>query len=431
MVKKVLTVLMLCLLASSLVFAGGKKETPATDPNAPVTLTVWCWDPAFNIYAMEEAAKIYGKIKPNVKIEIVETPWDDLQQKLITSLGAGATDTLPDIILMQDNAAEKNITNYPDAFLPLNGKIDLTQFASYKVDFGTVNGKSYTLPFDNGATATFLRTDYIEQAGLKVSDFNDITWERFIELGRIVKAKTGKPLVSMPQDSADFIAIMMQSAGTWYFDEKGNTTIVNNKPLQECMKIYKQMIDEGICLMATDWNGYIATIQGGQVAGTINGCWIIGSITAAADQKGKWAVVNTPRFGNISSSVNYSSNGGSSWMVMASSKNADVAVDFLKSTFAGSTELYDTILPSSGAIGTWIPAGNSPVYSQPQEFFQNQKIYADIVSYAAKIPRVKYGVYNYEARDAITLALYDILKGADIMEALQTAQDTVEFQLGM
>ena len=26
---------------------------------AETTLTVWCWDPAFNLYAMEEAAKVY------------------------------------------------------------------------------------------------------------------------------------------------------------------------------------------------------------------------------------------------------------------------------------------------------------------------------------------------------------------------------------
>ena len=25
-------------------------------------ITVWCWDPLFNIYAMEEAAKIYAEI---------------------------------------------------------------------------------------------------------------------------------------------------------------------------------------------------------------------------------------------------------------------------------------------------------------------------------------------------------------------------------
>ena len=189
--KKIFSVVLLVLLCGTLVFAGGAKETPV-DPNAPVTLTVWCWDPTFNIYAMNEAAKIYGKDHPNVKIEVVETPWADLQQKLITSLSSNQTNTLPDIILCQDNAIQKNVMNYPDAFFPLNGKVDLSNFAQFKVGCGTIDGKSYAVPFDNGATGTFIRSDIVEKAGLKVTDFNNITWERFIELGKIVKAKTGE-----------------------------------------------------------------------------------------------------------------------------------------------------------------------------------------------------------------------------------------------
>ena len=49
--------------------ACNKKEEPtasASEPaasvvdssNVPITLTVWCWDPNFNVYAMNEAVKI-------------------------------------------------------------------------------------------------------------------------------------------------------------------------------------------------------------------------------------------------------------------------------------------------------------------------------------------------------------------------------------
>lgn len=115
-----LYVLLVLVLGSTLLFAGGagEKEAKVVDPNAPITLTVWCWDPMFNIYAMEEAAKIYKDIKPNVTINVVETPWNDLQQKLITSLSANATENLPDIILMQDNAIQKNVMTYPEAYVP-------------------------------------------------------------------------------------------------------------------------------------------------------------------------------------------------------------------------------------------------------------------------------------------------------------------------
>ncbi|MDR2069624.1 MAG: extracellular solute-binding protein [Spirochaetaceae bacterium] len=423
-------VCLMVLLASALIFTGCAKQeapAPAADPNAPVTLTVWCWDPNFNIYAMNEAAKIYRRDHPNVTINVVETPWDDVQQKLITALSARQTDSLPDILLMQDNAIQKNVLTYPGAFLPLNDRIDLSKFAQFKVDVGTIDGKSYGVPFDNGATGTFLRRDIVEQAGLKVEDFNDITWERFIELGKIVKQKTGVTMVSTDATGPDFIMVMLQSAGTWLFDAQGNTYIKDNPVLKRAISLFIEGVQSGVILLASDWNAYIATLNNGTVASTIQGCWIIGSITAEASQAGNWALVNTPRFGDIDS-VNYSSQGGSGWMVLASSKNPDTAMDFLDKTFAGSVELYETILPSSGAIATWLPAADSAVYGQPSEFFGGQRIYEELVNYAGKVPMVKYGVFNYEARSAVTRGMMDIMQGTKtIDDALSAAQEEVEF----
>jgi lactose/L-arabinose transport system substrate-binding protein len=431
MKKNMLIAVIMAVLSASFIFANGTKDTAAAKtPDGPVTLTVWCWDPTFNVYAMNEAAKIYGETHPNVTVKVVETPWEDLQQKLITSLSANQTNTLPDIILMQDNAIQKNCMNYPKAFLPVNGKVDLSQFAAYKVGFGFIDGKNYTVPFDNGATATFLRRDVVEKAGLKVSDFNNITWDRFIELGKTVKAKTGMPLISYVGNQPDCIMIMLQSCGTWLFDKDGKPYLLKNDVLKKAVQIYAEMIQDGICQTVPDWNAYVASINNGSVAGCINGCWMVGSISAQKNQAGKWAIVNTPKFSNVSGAVNYSNQGGSSWMVMANSKNPAVAMDFLNKTFAGSKKLYETILPSSGAIATWLPAAKSDVYDQPNAFFGNQKIFKDIVEYSGHIPQVKYGVFNYEARDAVGVAVTKILAGTEADTALGEAQKNVEFLMG-
>lgn len=431
MKRSVLALGLLAVMAAGMLTSCAKKESKKVDPNAPVTLTVWCWDPSFNIYAMNEASKIYKADHPNVTVNVVETPWADLQQKLITSLSANQTDSLPDIILMQDNAIQKNMQNYPKAFAPLNGKVDLSKFAQFKVGYGEMNGKNYSVPFDNGATATFIRRDIIEQAGLKVEDFNDITWSRFLELGKIVKAKTGKALISYVGNEPDCIMIMLQSCGTWLFDDAGKPNLTKNEALKKSVAIYAEMIKEGVCETVTDWNAYVASINNGSVASTINGCWIVGSVSSQPDQAGKWAVVNTPKVDGIAGAVNYSNQGGSSWIIMSNSKNQDVAADFLNKTFAGSKELYETILPKSGAISTWLPAADSPVYDQPNEFFAGQKIYKDIVEYSGHIPQVKYGVFNYEARDAIGVAIADILAGTKtIDDALVEAQKNVEFLMG-
>ena len=49
-----------------------------------------------------------------------------LNKSLITSLSANQTNALPDIFLCQDNAIQKNLQNYPKAFAPLDGKVDIS-----------------------------------------------------------------------------------------------------------------------------------------------------------------------------------------------------------------------------------------------------------------------------------------------------------------
>lgn len=132
----------------------------------------------------------------------------------------------------------------------------------------------------------------------------------------------------------------------------------------------------------------------------------------------------------VPGSKNSSSQGGSSWMIMANSKHQDVAADFLAKTFAGSKELYETILPSSGAISTWLPAASSSAYENGNPFFGGQKIYKDFLSYSNDIPRVKYGIYNYEARSEVGVAVADILKGSSVEEALAKAEKNVKFIMG-
>jgi len=431
--KKYGIAVMIILLAGMMLFVGCSKKEAAPAASAaggPVTVTVWCWDPAFNLYAINEAAKIYKNINPNVTINCVEVAWDDIQQRLITAFTARQYNDLPDIILMQDNAIQKNVMTYPDRFLPVNDGVNLSQFAQYKLNFGKYNGKNYGVPFDNGASGFFLRKDIVEQAGLKIEDFQNLTWERFIELGGQIKQRTGISLISTQQGSPDLIMQMLQSSNTWFFDDQGKTYIKDNPVLKRAMELLSAGLRNGAILEVADWNSYVGSLNGGTAAGTVQGAWAVGFISAETSQSGKWVIVNPPRIGSISASVNYSSQGGSGWMVLANSRNPAAAMDFLDKTFAGSVEFYATILQASGAIATWLPATSSSVYSEPHPFFGGQKIFVDLLDYASKVPLVQYGVYNYEARAAVARNLPDVIAGRmSVDAALDAAQKEVDFLL--
>jgi len=393
------------------------------------TLTVWTWDPAFNIYAMEEAEKVYQEDHPDFTLDIVEVPWDDLQTKLTTIAQSQAFDELPDIFLMQNNAFQKNGINYPDLFSDFSDSdIDFSEFPQSVVDYSTIDDVNYGVPFDAGTAITALRTDVLEEAGYTVDDFTDITWDEYLTIGKDVLAKTGQPLLSGQAGSADIPMMMLQSAGASLFDDEGNPTIVDNAALEDAIDMYTQLVEAGVLVEVNSWDEYIGTLVNGTVGGTINGVWIVGSIQTAEDQDGKWAVTNLPKLDGVSGATNYSANGGSSWAI-SSTADVDLASDFLAATFAGSTELYDTILPKAGAVANWIPAGDSDVYNEPIAFFGGQPIFADVVKFGPEVPSNNTGAYYYEARDAVSTAMTQIMGGTDMTTALEEAQANVEFAM--
>ena len=414
---------------------GGTTVSPptnnATTPDAQVNeLTVWSWDPAFNMFAMEVAGEIFERSNPGFVLNNVEMPWDDIDM-FITTIGiSGETGLLPDIMLVQDQAIEVSVSMFPNLFTDItNSGINFAEFAPGKLDFSVINGRNFAVPFDNGVTITAYRTDILEQAGLTVADFTGITWNETIELGRHVLAETGMPLFSTYGVGASFMDVMVKSAGTSLFDAQGNPNFVNNPAFRETVDRFIEMVDAGVMILPGDWSDYIGTLAAQNVVGTLAGCWILGTIQDVGPE-GVWAVTNIPRL-DIPGGTNYSSWGGSSWVV-TSNANVDLAVEFLNYTFAGSTELFDIILPAAGALSTWAPAAASTVYQEPQPFFGGQTVFADIIGFAQNIPDFVGGIHHYTAMDQIDIALGNIINlGMSIEAALAEAETAVRFEMGL
>lgn len=427
LVAFVLALSMLCLTACGGGSGKSGGDSTAGDEN---TLTVWAWDSQFNLYSMEEAAKIYKKDHPDFKLNTVEITWDDLQTKLGTIIGSGDYSQLPDILLMQDYAYQKYVTIYADLFQDITDSgIDFSQFAEGKLTASVVDGKNYGVPFDNGADVAIYRTDILEEAGYSIEDLTDIDWNRFIEIGEDVYLKTGYSLLSVQTGASDIIYQMLQSAGKSTWNEDGTPNIAGNADLKQCLEIYKEMADKHVMDVRNSWDEYVATFTSGKTAGVINGCWIMVQLESAEDLAGKWNVTNIPSLPGVDGATNYTNQGGSTWAITSNCKNLELAADFLGSTFAGSTELYDTILPGCGAISTWLSASKSDVYAQPQDYYGGQAVYGLIADFASKVPSVDLGVYYTEANTALATVVGNILGDADIDSELEIAQGTVEFNM--
>ncbi len=387
------------------------------------TITVWAWDESFNIPAANAAVEVYKKEHSDVTVNVVTMAQDDIVAKLNTALSSGTYSGLPDIVLIEDYRIQGYLTAYPDEFADLSSIVSASDFAAYKTGVNQVDGKIYGIPFDSGVAALFYRKDIIEEAGYQEKDMQDITWEKYIEIGKAVKEKCNVDWLTLDPSDLGQIRMMMQSAGVWYTDADGNVNIKDNEALAAAIKVYKDLMDAGFVKQVSDWNQFVGSFNNGDVASVFTGCWIAPSIKNAEDQSGKWAVASFPRMSNVSNSVNASSIGGAGWYILKNVGHEKTAVDFLGKTFGSNADLMHQLGDEISLIPTLNAASD---YSKKDDYFGGQDVAADLIGWTAKVPTVNYGQNTYAIEDIMTEALQEILNGADIKETLASYHDTVK-----
>ena len=284
------------------------------------------------------------------------------------------------------------------------------------------------MPVDNGTAIAAYRVDLLEECGYTIEDLTGITWERFIEIGEDVYAKTGKALLSMDGSGNDLPYMMLQAEGKSQFKD-GAPYITENEDMVKIISLLVEMQQKNILILANDWSGYTdQTIMGDQVAGVINGNWIIPTIEQVAENSGKWEITSLP---TLTGAEGYAANGGSALYITANCKNPDLAKSFLAYTFGGSTQTYDEALRNGGVITCCISAGQSDVYGEGVEFFNGQPIYTKIVEMGSHVPIVEQNDFHYTCRQYIGAAIQEILGGSDVETALKNAEDQLRFEMGL
>ncbi|UHA60038.1 ABC transporter substrate-binding protein [Metabacillus litoralis] len=428
--KKLLVLMMACMMILAACSSGSKEtvDSESGESSGSNEITVWAWDPNFNIKALNIAKEYYQKENPDVEIKIVENAQADIIQKLNTSLSSGTTKGLPNIVLIEDYRAQSFLQAYPDSFHEITGSFKTEDFASYKLAPTSLDGKNYGLPFDTGVTGLYVRTDYLEQAGYTVEDLKGIDWNEYIEIGKKVKEATGKNMITLDPNDQGIIRMMMQSAGAWYMKEDGVTPfIAGNEALKKSFEVYKAMLDADIVKPNSDWSQFLAAFNSGEVASVPTGNWITPSVKAEASQSGKWAVVPQPKLPDVES-VNASNLGGSSWYVLNVDGKED-ATDFLAKTFGSNVDFYQDLVTEIGAIGTYIPASTGEAYKAADEFFAGQTIISDFSTWLEEIPQVNYGLHTYAIDDILIVEMQNYLNGKDIDQVLEDAQQQADAQL--
>ena len=453
MKKKLLSMMLAtALVTTSFVACGGSSDTAetggdtagtdaATEEEAPVeligtsedpnTLTVTAWDANFNIPALEAAAAAYQKENPDFKLEIQTVSGStDVEQAVTLAGSSNDYSQLPDIVLFQDHYIQNYVANYPDAWQDLEGAgIDWSDFGAEKLSYSTIDGKHYGAPVDNGTCVFAYRIDILEQAGYTIDDVTGITWDRWLEIARDVKEKTGYALLSMDHSGDDLPYMMLQAEGQSQWKD-GKPNLVGNETFKQIIEVIVQGANDGTILLANGWTEYTDnTIKGDQVAGVFNGNWIIPTIESNEAASGKWEITTIP---TLSGKEGYASNGGSSLYITGNCEKVELAQAFLAYTFgggAGAMDTYDNALRNGGVITTCVSASKSDVYSEGVAFFNDQPIYTTVVEYGTHVPTIEQNDYHYTLRTSVGNLITNVQNGADIDAEIENAQSEVEFAM--
>ena len=392
-------------------------------------LTVTAWDANFNGNALQAAADDYkANVDPDFELEInIVSGSSDVENDITNAGSSGDYSLLSDIVLFQDRYIKNFVENYPDAWVSLEGAdINWDDITAVKQSYSTIDGVHYGAPVDNGTAIMAYRVDLLEQAGYTIDDMKGITWEKFLEVGKAVYEKTGKALLSMDGSGNDLPYMMLQAEGVSLWKD-GKPFIVGNEKLRRVVELLIEMEKEHVLILSNDWTGYTnETIMQDQVAGVLNGNWIIPTMTQVADNAGKWQITTMP---TLDGGEGYATNGGSSLYITGNCTNVDLAKKFLAYTFGGSKETYDNALRTGGVVTCCISAGQSDVYGEGVPFFNNQPVYKDITEMGAKIIPVEESPFHYVLRGYLGVAMQQIKDGADIDAALEEAQTATEFYM--
>lgn len=178
-------------------------DDPATDPNAPVKLSVFWWGGEARAKLTEEALALYAKKHPNVTFEKTWQANQGYFDKLATLTAGGNP---PDLFQIDDNylaeyagrSTTMDLTSYKDS-----GKLDVSKFPKSLWQYGVVDGKLAGVAAGENTQGLVYNKTLLTEHGLP-EPTTGMSWEEHIAWAERV-AKTAK--VPGTQDpSADYKA---------------------------------------------------------------------------------------------------------------------------------------------------------------------------------------------------------------------------------
>ena len=304
--------------------AGDSGSTGSSDKK--IELTVWSWDST-----LPRTVKGFEAKNPNIKVKVTNAGTNKDEYNALSNAieaGSGAPDiaqieyyALPEYVIRGhlENLSDLGASDFKDFYTP-------GTWSSVNINDGV-----YALPMDSGPMAWFYNKGVFDKAGVDPTQVR--TWDDFYEAAKKIRAVDS--YITSDSGDAGFFDSMTWLAGAKPFQTSsdGSEVTVNlteDKGVKTFTDFWQKLLDEG--LLDTKTAGWSEDWFKGMVDGTIaslfTGAWMPANLAnSAADGAGKWRVTQMP---TADGSTTNSENGGSSLAVLASTKKADAAYQFIE-----------------------------------------------------------------------------------------------------
>ncbi|HLR68413.1 MAG TPA: extracellular solute-binding protein [Virgibacillus sp.] len=190
----------------------------------------------------EDLIDDFEEENPNVEVELLDVPADEIEQKLLSAVSAGES---PDVVNlnpqfsyklagegelldMEDKVSDKEKDSYIDAAWEAN---------QYK-------GETFGIPYTVSAELTVLNSDIYEEAGLDPNDSPE-TYEETKEDSETIKDETGKYGFYPAMDESKTI-IYMQKFGADLTNEEGTKAAFNTQEGLNMFEYFTEMYEDDL-----------------------------------------------------------------------------------------------------------------------------------------------------------------------------------------
>ncbi|WP_053360861.1 extracellular solute-binding protein [Bacillus sp. FJAT-27251] len=439
----VYSALLLSLILLLAACSGGDKTAPANSEDVKTAgddienateLTFWTFAGTHaTFYA--NAAERWNEQNPDKPIKLTaETyPFDQMHNNLLMALqsGSGAPD-IADIEL----AKFPNFLKGQTQLEPLNDLIEpeLDGFMQERLNIYAKDGKYYGAPTHLGASVVYYNTEIMEQAGVDIDSIK--TWDDYVEAGKAVVEKTGKPMTTIAGNWYSIWPFVAQR-GSDFFDENGELTLDNEVNIETLGFVNDLVNKHKIAEMAPggqyhaeEFYGFMN--EGGQASLVIPMYYMKDFTTYMPDLKGKVQIRPMPKWSD--SDLQSATMGGTGTAVTSQSEHIDLAKEFL----------YFAKLSKEGNIQLWKELGfdpprwdvwEDPAMKEDNVFYQyfHEDIFDILLSVKDNVAGIKLSEYTPDVLTEIdSNIMHNVIREQNQTpeEALKQSADTIRQKMG-